>query len=240
MIQKYINLAIQAIGISLKDSQICRLVKQVKHKRLTYLDYQALFDIVETLQKSRNKVKGIYIEAGTARGGSAIIIASVKPPETDFYLFDTFSQIPSPTEQDGVDVHERYELIKSGKAQGLGSQLYYGYQHDLLTQVKKNFSELGIDVYENRIIFKQGLFQDTMLIKQPVAFAHIDCDWYESVKYCLHQIIPNLQIGGTTVIDDYFHWSGCKLAVDEFVSTFDKINKYRILYKSRMHIQRIA
>ncbi len=62
------------------------------------------------------------------------------------------------------------------------------------------------------------MFQDTITGDEPVALAHIDGDWYESVRTCLERIGPRLSPGGVMVIDDYFYWSGCRTAVDEFLA----------------------
>ena len=58
-----------------------------------------------------------------------------------------------------------------------------------------------------------------MTIDAPVAFAHIDVDWYEPVKVSLERIFPYLSAGGCIVLDDYHDWGGCKKATDEFLAT---------------------
>lgn len=229
------------IRIFLKNQKILFVVKKVVKKGLTYLDKYALLDLIESLFRiNKTKTDGIWVEAGTALGGSAIVIATLKSKNNRLLLFDTFSQIPEPTDWDGKDVQERYKLIKEGKATGIKSNPYYGYIENLLLKVINTFKEFGLNPIANNIFFIQGLFEETMIINEPVSFAHIDCDWYESVKYCLNQIIPNLQIGGLVIIDDYYHWSGCKLAVDEFINSYDKNNQLKISQKSRLHIERIS
>ena len=52
-----------------------------------------------------------------------------------------------------------------------------------------------------------------------MAFVHIDCDWYDPVKYCLHAIAHVLSPGGLVVIDDYHAYEGCRTAVDEFIAS---------------------
>jgi len=64
--------------------------------------------------------------------------------------------------------------------------------------------------------FWPGLFEETLRIDEPIALAHIDCDWYDSVKLCLERITPNVVPGGVLVIDDYRDWVGCRRAVDEY------------------------
>jgi len=36
---------------------------------------------------------------------------------------------------------------------------------------------------------------------------------------CLVQIAPNLSKEGIIIIDDYYHWSGCKTATDEYLAS---------------------
>ena len=83
----------------------------------------------------------------------------------------------------------------------------------------------------------KGLYQHTLKINSPVSFAHIDCDWYDSVMCCLTRIEPYLSCGGTLVIDDYYHYSGCKKAVDLYF--LNKKNDYKFYRKNRLHIVKI-
>jgi asparagine synthase (glutamine-hydrolysing) len=53
--------------------------------------------------------------------------------------------------------------------------------------------------------------------------AHIDCDWYEHVKYCLNFIRDAVSKYGVIVVDDYSDWPGCRRAVDEFLSENDNM-----------------
>jgi Macrocin-O-methyltransferase (TylF) len=164
----------------------------------------------------RRRIPGMFIECGSALGGSAIVIASAKRRGRNLKVFDTFGMIPAPTNKDDMDVHARYETIKSGKALGIGGDTYYGYHPDLLREVSQNFAKHCYPIADNNITLVKGLYQDTLNILEPVAFAHIDCDWYESVLTCLKEIVPRLSEGSVMIIDDYYAWSGCQSAVDEF------------------------
>jgi asparagine synthase (glutamine-hydrolysing) len=75
-----------------------------------------------------------------------------------------------------------------------------------------------------------------MQIERPVAFVHIDGDWYESVMTCLTRLAPRLVPGGVLVIDDYDAWSGCRSAVDEYFA--DRRAEFAFVGKSRLHIVR--
>jgi hypothetical protein len=213
------------------------IVNAVYDESLTYLEEDALNDLYERVRAvEESNRKGILIEAGCALGGSAIVIASAKSKSREFFVYDVFGLIPEPSEQDGADVHERYNVIKSGKSEGLGEDKYYGYEENLLAKVTGSFRKHLLPVEENNVHLVKGLFQDTLHVDQPVAFAHLDGDWYESVMTCLQRIEPHLIRGGVLVIDDYGDWSGCRKAVDEYFS--DKQDRYEFVRKSRLHIVR--
>ena len=196
------------------------LVNQIRDGRLTYLPKAKLAKIVEICERLDNtKTPGMFLEAGCALGGSAIMIAKLKDPARPLSVYDVFDMIPPPGEQDGEDVHERFEIIRSGKSQGLGGDTYYGYEENLFDKVKQNFADFDVDLESQNVSLVKGLVQDTMKIDEPVAFAHIDVDWYDPVMHCLNQITPNLSQGGVIVLDDYFDWSGCRKATDEFLKT---------------------
>ncbi|MBH8571518.1 hypothetical protein I8752_00450 [Nostocaceae cyanobacterium CENA369] len=54
-------------------------------------------------------------------------------------------------------------------------------------------------------------------------YAHIDCDWYEPVKFCLESIYPILSKGDYIALDDYYDYGGCKKAVNEFIAKHNDI-----------------
>ena len=68
-----------------------------------------------------------------------------------------------------------------------------------------------------RIALHEGLFEDTLHPPREVAFAHIDCDWYDPVKLCLQRIVPRLSPGAHLILDDYNDYGGCRRATDEFL-----------------------
>lgn len=213
------------------------IIAAARGRGLTYLSEEALYDLHQLVTEIEQRGRaGILIEAGCALGGSAIVIAAAKSPARPFYVYDVFAMIPAPTDQDGADAHERYALIAAGGSPGIGGARYYGYEDELFRKVQDNFQALGLPVEENAVSLVQGLFQDTLVIHQPVALAHIDGDWYDSVMTCLVRIEPHLVPGGVIVVDDYDDWSGCRKAVDEFFR--DKMAQYVFVHGARLHIVR--
>ena len=213
------------------------IISSVIQESLTYLDYSALQHLAEQITKIETEgIKGIIIETGCALGGSSIILAAGKAKSRPLHIYDVFDMIPPPTEEDGNDVHNRYEIIKSGESTGIAGHKYYGYEENLHDIVIANLDRYGHSTEPNNIFLIKGLFQNTLHIDQPVALAHIDCDWYKSVFTCLERIEPHLVDGGVLVIDDYYAWTGCRKAVDEYF--IDKQSNYKFVNKSRLHIIR--
>lgn len=167
--------------------------------------------------------QGIFVETGCALGGSSILISKLKLPDSDLYVYDVFGMIPAPSDDDTEEVHLRYKTISDGKSKGLGDDLYYGYEPELLNKVKNNFSSFGINTRTSHVHFVKGLIQETMNINEPVVFAHIDVDWYQSVQYSIENIWPNLVKGGIIILDDYLDWGGCRKAVDEYFESCEDL-----------------
>ena len=213
------------------------MVRRVRRQKLTYLPVGALNDLFEAAKTAeREQRPGVLIEAGCALGGSAIVLTKAKSRTRPFHVHDVFGMIPPPTDADGPDVHERYAKIKAGQATGLSGDSYYGYEEDLVTRVRETFATFGLPTDEHHVELVQGLFQDTIVGDEPVALAHIDGDWHDSVMTCLERIGPRLSPGGVMVIDDYFKWSGCRTAVDTFLAAHP--DDYTTVRKTRLHIVR--
>jgi asparagine synthase (glutamine-hydrolysing) len=219
LLTKLKNRNIKRAGSSIPPDAL-ELVNNIKAKNLTYLSERKLGSIADTIKSVKIKnLEGIFIEAGCALGGSTVLIGKIKDREIPLYVYDVFGLIPAPTEQDTKDAHERYKNIVSGKSGGIGGEEYYGYQNNLYETVIQNLKYFGLDSQDNNIVLIKGLLQDTMEVKQPVAFAHIDVDWYEPVKFCLEKICPKLVVEGSMIFDDYHDWGGCRKAVDEYLRT---------------------
>jgi predicted O-methyltransferase YrrM len=196
-----------------------RLIRGVRRERLTYLEREALTDLWERVSEAeRRGLAGTLLEAGCALGGSALVMAGAKRPERSLLVYDVFGMIPPPTGADGREVQERYERIAAGESEGIGGDRYYGYEENLLERVRATFARFGMPVERHRVELVRGLYEDTLQPEQPIALAHMDCDWYESVLVCLERIVPWLEPGGVLIIDDYHAWSGARKAVDEFFS----------------------
>jgi hypothetical protein len=219
-------------------TDVAERITQVRKDKLTYLSATCLKDLSDAVQQAdREKRPGIIVEAGAALGGSAIVMALAKSPKRLLRVYDVFGMIPPPSDKDGDDVHKRYSTIASQQAKGIGGSTYYGYRDDLLGEVTQSFKRYGVPVDSSNVELIKGYFEDTIHLDGPVALAHLDGDWYESTMTCLQRIEPHLVPGGRLVIDDYYKWSGCRRAVDEY---FDGRDGYEFVKHGRLHIVKDA
>jgi hypothetical protein len=211
-------------------------IARVREEHLTYLRPPHLRDLASiVLDVEARGLEGLVLEAGAARGGSAIVIAAAKARERPMKVYDVFGMIPAPGERDGADVHERYRTIASGQARGPGGETYYGYRTELYDEVVDAFTRLGVAPADHNVELVQGLFEETIELDEPVALAHLDGDWYESTMTCLTRIAPLLVPGGRLVLDDYYKWSGCRAAVDEY---FSGRGEFRLEQRAKLHVVR--
>lgn len=146
-------------------------------------------------------VEGDIVECGSARGGSAALMAvCLKRQKSDkkIHLFDTFDGLPEPTDDDPEHAAEWVGKCRGG-----------------LDEVQELFDSLEV---RDRAVFVKGRFDETLAYHAPqrVALLHLDADWYESTKICLDVLWDKLVPGGIMQVDDYGTWDGCRKAVDEF------------------------
>lgn len=218
-------------------AEVEKVIAGVRAEHLTYLEPSHLRDLAAAVRDAeRDGLAGLVVEAGAARGGSAIVMAAAKAPERRMKVYDAFAMIPPPTDRDGADVHARYRTIAAGGARGVGGEVYYGYRDDLQVEVVASFARHGLPVDEHGVELVRGLFEDTVHLDEPVAVAHLDGDWYESTRTCLERIAPLVVPGGRIVLDDYYMWSGCRAAVDEYFADHDG---FRLEHGRKLHAVRL-
>jgi O-methyltransferase len=197
--------------------------KRVRDEGLTYLGFEKLGRLERALKGALKATDvGDVLEFGVALGGSAVLLAKqARKSGRRFAGFDVFGMIPPPTsEKDDQKSKERYQVIASGQSKGIAGAEYYGYRSDLYSEVCETFKRYGVPADGAEICLVKGLFEETwpIYLSKAVAFAHIDCDWYDPVKYCLEVVADKMLPGGAIVLDDYNDYGGCKTATDEFLS----------------------
>lgn len=197
------------------------VARSVLSRRLTYLQPAKLRHIERRLRETVSAgVPGDIIEFGVALAGSTVLLARQATPPRRFYGLDVFGMIPEPTsDKDDAKSKARYQDIVGNKSRGIRGDAYYGYRDDLYEHASAQLDHYGTPVDGDRIRLVKGLFKESWptLDIARIAFAHIDCDWYDPVKFCLAETARRLSPGGAIIIDDYHDYEGCRTAVDELL-----------------------
>lgn len=222
---------IKGLGRRFDMAFLSPVAREVRERRLTYLSPAKLRLLESTLREvCYSGIRGDFLEFGVALGGSAIIISTYAGDSRIFHGYDVFGMIPPPSPEDDNKAHARYQEIRSGKSRGINGDLYYGYIGDLYDRVCRSMAEFNRPVDGRRVALHPGPFEETVDFTnpRPVAFAHIDCDWYDPVLYCLAAIRHRLAPGGRVILDDYNDYGGCRKAADAFLA---REKSFRIIRK---------
>ncbi len=158
---------------------------------------QNILDLLETVDES--EVPGAIVEFGVYTGRT--LLAMVEKSPRSLYAFDSFEGLPTPDDEKDS---QTYPFKK-------------GFLACDEESVKKRIEDAGYTVTTVKGFFEE-LDPDT--VPERIAFAHLDGDFYSSIKASLELVYPKLSPGAVVVIDDY-GWdelAGVKLAVDEFLA----------------------
>ena len=151
---------------------------------------------------------GALVQCGCWKGGSAALLRLVLGARP-VWLFDSFEGMPEPQYEDGKRAQWKY------------NQRGEGWHACTVDDVREAFTIAKIPFDDVSIV--RGWFEDTIPSAEvgPIAFLHIDADWYDSTRIPLETFYERMQPGGIVLIDDYESWAGCKRAVNEFRSQHD-------------------
>jgi O-methyltransferase len=167
------------------------------------LDFERGCSLVYHLLQCQN-IAGDIVEFGTYTGCCAILMASISPKP--LWLYDSFQGLPEKQAVDGDDANFRAGVLRSTE--------------DL---VKANFQKAKLR--QPMIINKWFKNVTDSDLPEKIAFAHLDGDFYQSIRDSLRLVYPRMARGGIVLIDDYNHLGlpGVKLATDEFLG--DKLER---------------
>lgn len=167
----------------------------------------------------RAGIEGDVVECGVWRGGSSKLVACTLSELEDktrhLYLYDTFSGMTEPTQQD--------RRLSDGTA---ATETWKKHQHDThndwayapLDDVQKT---MWSTAYPRELIhFVEGKVEETIpgTIPDQIALLRLDTDWYDSTYHEMVHLYPRLVPGGVLIIDDYGCWAGARAAIDRYLS----------------------
>ena len=75
--------------------------------------------------------------------------------------------------------------------------------------------------YEKLKTILELLKNETLTPNEVKGFLDTLIKTVQSTKKEFEVLYPHISPGGFMIVDDYSDWSGCKLAVDEYLSTLD-------------------
>lgn len=161
----------------------------------------------ELMETARAAPAGPLVEIGVYKGGSAAHLAQVaREQNRELWLFDTFNGIPFRDPE--RDFHKVGDFADTS-----------------LENVRLALPDA---------ICVAGIFPGTLPgFLTGVAFAHIDCDQYDSIRQSALAIGPRMACGGVMVFDDYDVLDGARMAVDELFGDrvlISKQGKARVMF----------
>jgi len=186
-------------------------------RALSMVPQASLVDLGETVQATlRAGIPGAFVECGVWRGGAAFLMADllVRAGVRDrrVWLFDSFEGHRPPAEIDGQAALEY--------AQRTDDPGYLDNCRVAVEEVRTSAAALGLESVTEIV---KGWFDDTLPATRerigPIAILRLDCDWYDSVRFCLESLYDQVSPGGLVIIDDYYSYDGCAIAVHEFLTT---------------------
>jgi O-methyltransferase len=143
--------------------------------------------IAELIERARRTPVGAFLEVGVFQGGTAWHLAKLgAEQQRELYLFDTCTGIPYSSP---IDSH------KVG-----------------------DFSGVDVAALRNSLpgaTIIPGIFPASAIDLPPLAFVHLDCDQYQSVRESALYLAPLMQPGGVMWFDDSPCLESAKLATRE-------------------------
>jgi O-methyltransferase len=152
-------------------------------------------------------IPGDAIECGVWRGGCSMFMRAVMDEvgakDRILWLADSFDGMPKP-DSIKFPADLGYDLSEND------------YLSVPLESVKANFERFRLGSENTR--FLKGWFNDTLPSApiQKISVLRADGDLYESTMDILKNLYDKVSPGGFVIIDDYFAWKPCELAVSEF------------------------
>ena len=171
------------------------------------VDKHELATVLEYLEKSL-AVEGVVVEFGCYVGTTSLYIRRVLDMHQDtraFHVYDSFEGLPEKTTHDLSPAGEQF---RAGELLATRKQFIREFQK----------AHLALPVIH------KGWFSDVRPqdVPEPVSFAFLDGDYYDSVKQPLQLLAPKLAPGAIIVVDDYANEAlpGAARAVDEWCRTY--------------------
>ncbi len=185
----------------------------------TQVSVERLVSVIDAVRYvNRCLIPGAVVECGVWRGGvimaAAITFGQIGENDRTFYLYDTFSGMPQPgnndiyiaQQTDARDLFRRRQTAQDSS----------DWNSAGLEEVRGNLAKTRYDA--DRFITVPGKVENTIpaVVPDEIAILRLDTDFYESTRHELEYLFPRLVRNGILIVDDYYSWSGSREATDEY------------------------
>jgi len=197
--------ALKTVRTTLDERQFRRTFR--KYRDFTMIPKDIYVSNLHLASTIRN-IPGGIVECGTWRGGMIAGIADTLGPGRHYRLFDSFEGLPPAQAIDG-EAALAWQRNTSG----------FLYHNNCQASKSEAEQAMSMSAAKDYTIVK-GWFRETLpgALVEPVALLRLDADWYDSTKEILCHLADCVVPGGVIVVDDYYVYEGCTLAVNEYAA----------------------
>lgn len=211
---------IRAHELFLPDLEDADLKIMARVKKYTITSPERVYGLINAVRYLvSNQIPGDVVECGVWKGGSimaaAMTLLEMQSKERTLYLYDTFTGMTAPTEKDVTHfepntAQHSYRIYK--EQDGICNWAYAPFE-----EAQRNVYATGYP--KEKIRFIKGPVEKTLLetVPEQISLLRLDTDFYESTKAEMAHLFPRLSVGGVIIVDDYGHWEGARVAVDEYL-----------------------
>ena len=193
----------------LLSDHVNQVIAGVREESLTYLSPENLGALASvTAEADRASRPGLVVEAGTALGGVGDRHGRGEAAgERPMKVYDVFGIIPPPSDRAGRCLNGmRYESDRGRRRQGASAGRSTTATATTCSARRRGAglsapSCMHLVHRHGASTSSRGLFEDTILLDEPVAVAHLDGGyWYALTMTCLERIAPLLpsRAGGSS------------------------------------------
>ena len=177
-----------------------------------------------------NNIEGDLVECGVQEGKQELIwikkLLSYKCNK-NIIMFDTFSGLTKPSIYDYTCENAKFnmsydQVISTWNNNKINNDMN-NWCYCSLENVKSKLNSTGYPQQHLKYVVGNVLdtLNDNNNIPEKISVLRLDTDWYDSSKFELIKLFPNVSKGGVVIFDDYYLWNGQRQATDEYFSTSD-------------------
>lgn len=183
-------------------------IRILRQEKILPLDVRNIGKVaVYARQVDRVKnISGAFVECGVWKGRTLLMLAALGGRSRAVWGFDSFQGFPELSAHDLTESAEREHFRDTSLPM---VQRFLAY-NKVSAHLVSGYFRATLPRYKRKI--------------GPIALLCLDCDIYDSYKFCLEELYDSVASGGIILLDEYKgeyeqkKWPGAAKAVDEFCS----------------------